>query len=236
MKIDFLLQKICSFCQPYQLKLLVKYLSDKNQNLSAKLILSIINNPKKDILFYCNSVYGNDDKEQLKKFNQLNHHTLQYFSFISQYFPSFLCSGLDKIDSLLFKEDYDEAINKINVLHDVALKFEDFNTLINLCDRAEQYTYVSKSLPKKLNSSKKEEYIEAYYFYLLESLLNKQTKLTKDSASKKRALTEQGLSFFKTHFKSNFTSIQIIAKQSFLNVKSVFNEPSFYDRKVLTLI
>lgn len=234
MKMDFLLQKTCSFCQPYQLKLLVKYLSDKNQNLSAKLISSIINNPKKDIQFYCKFVYGNNDKDFQKKFNQLNHHSLQYFSFISQYFPSFLNSGLDSIDSLLFKEDYDEAINQINILHDVALKFEDFNTLINLCDRAEQYSYVSKSLSKKLNSSKKEEYIEAYY--LLESLLNKQTELTKDSASKKRVLTKHDLSFFKTHFNSNFISIQIIAKQSFLNIKSVFNEPSFYDKKVLTLI
>ncbi len=231
---DFLLQKICSFCSSNQLVMFERYLSDKKQNLSAKLIESLRKAPDKDIQYYCKVVYGNSNKDNQKKFNQLNHHTLQYFSFISQYFPSFLINGLNEIDTLLFKEDYDEIIIKINALYDVALKLEDFNTLISLCDRVEQYAYIAKNLSKKLNTSKKQDFIEASY--VLENLLNQQTKLAKDSSSKKSELTKNDYNLFKTHFNSNYTSIKIIAKQSFLNIKSVFNEPSFYDKEILLLI
>lgn len=234
MKMDFTLQKICSFCTKQQLGLFKKYLLEKNQKLAGSLIKSLIDDPSQELNYYCKKVYGSCNETDLKKFNQLNHHTLHYLSFISQYFSSFLNNGIEEIDQLLFNEDYDKALTRINNLYDVAIKLEDFYVLIQICERVENYSFLSSTFNKRTSSEKKKLFI--VNLFTLENLINQQNKLLQKSISEKRKLSKKDFEPFIKNFNSKSKSIQIIAKQSFLNLKSVYNDSSFYNAETLDLI
>lgn len=234
MKMDFLLQKICSFCSNKQLKLFEKYLLEKKQKLAASLINCLIKNPEKELLFYCKKIYGSDSESDLKKFNQLNHHTLHYFSFISQYFPTFLQNNMHEIDELLFNEDYEKAATRLNHLFIVASKIEDYYTLNQICERVENNSFLSKIFPKKITPEKKQDFINN--FYIIENLINEQNRLSQKSISEKKVLTDENLFFFTSHFSSKEKSVKIIAQQSYLNLKSIYNDPTFYSNETLDLI
>lgn len=232
---EFLLQKICACCSTEQLTLFEQYLTAKNQQLSQKLIHHIKSAPNKPIDYYCKNVYGNTSKETLKKFNQLNHHTLNYFSFISQHFPSFLTQNSSEFEWLIYHEKHDEAIEKLKLLVEVAKKFEDFGLLIHLFEITQQNKLLSKAMAKQINLVTQKEYLTFYND--LRILLQKQDELTSTThIEEQKRMNPKNLAFFKNHFNSTSLSIQIIARQSYLNILSSYNDKSFYDKNTLKLI
>lgn len=232
---EFLIQKIASCCSSQQLDLFEAYLAAKNQLLSQKLIYHIKNKPHQNIDFYCKEVYGTSGKETFKKFNQLNHHTLNYFSFISQHFPSFLTQNISEIEWLIYHEKHDEAIEKLKLLIEVAKKFEDYGLLIHLFEITQQNKLLYKAMTKQLNLATQKEYLTFYND--LRILLQKQDELTSTTLiEEQRTVSTEDLDFFKNHFNSSSLSIQIIARQSYLNVLSSYNDKSFYNKNTLELI
>jgi len=232
---EFLIQKIASCCSTQQLNLFEAYLAAKNQLLSQKLIHHIKNKPHQNIDFYCKAVYGTSGKETLKKFNQLNHHTLNYFSFISQHFPSFLTQNSSEIEWLIYHEKHDEAIEKLKLLVEVAKKFEDYGLLVHLFEITQQNKLLSTTIGKQLNLESNKENLTL--FSDLRILLQKQDELTSTTLiEEQKGINPKDLAFFKSHFNSTSLSIQLIARQSYLNILSSYNDKSFYDKNTLELI
>ena len=232
---EFLIQKISACCSSQQLNLFETYLAAKNQLLSQKLIHHIKNTPNQTLDYYCEAVYGNASKDTLKKLNQLNHHTLNYFSFISQHFPSFLNQNVSKIEWLIYHEEHSKATEKLKLLVEVAKKFEDYGLLILLFEITQQNKLLSTTLGKQLNLESNKEYL--MLFSDLKNLLQKQDELTSTTLiEEQKVVNPKELALFKNHFNSNSLSIQIIARQSYLNLLSSYNHKSFYDKNTLELI
>lgn len=232
---EFLLQKICACCSTEQLTLFEQYLTAKNQQLSQKLIHHIKNAPNKPIDYYCKNVYGNTSKETIKKFNQLNHHTLNYFSFISQHFPSFIAHHLQALEWLIYHDKTEAAIEKTKLIIEVAKKFEDYGTLIQLYELIPQNKLLVKTVGKQLNAALHSEF--SSYFNTIRILIERQETLTSTiviEAQKK--INPNDLQFFEQHFNSPSLSIQIISRQAYLNLLSSYNHSNFYDKETLTLI
>lgn len=232
---EFLIQKIASCCSTQQLDLFEAYLAAKNQQLSQKLIHHIKNKPHQPIDFYCKAVYGTTGKETLKKFNQLNHHTLNYFSFISQHFPSFLTQNSGEIEWLIYHEKHEEAIENLKLLVEVAKKFEDFGLLIHLFEITQQNKLLSNAMAKQLHLESHKEYLTL--FSDLRILLQKQDELTSTTLiEEQKSINPKDLAFIKNYFNSTSLSVQIIARQTYLNILSNYNDKSFYDKTTLELI
>ena len=232
---DLFIQKIVSCCNPQQLSMMEEYLKSKNHTLPFKLINCLRQYPNKNINYYCKAIYGNDSKDSIKKLNQLNHHTLKLFSFVAQNFPTFLIQNIAKVEGLLFENKDEEAITLINLLVEVADKIEDYNTIIQLGHIASLNCSTNKNISKKL---KDKALIKdaANYIFQLETLLFKQNKVINYNIHYKYIVKEKELDFFKNFFNSNSKSVQIIAKQSYLNILSSTNNNTFYDEKTLVLI
>ncbi len=232
---DFLIYKICTCCSNEQLTLFEQYLTAKNQLLSQKLIHHIKNTPNKSLNYYCEAVYGNTSKENLKKFNQLNHHTLNYFSFLSQHFPSFIAHNLQKVEWLIYHDKTDAAIENTKLIIEVAKKFEDYSTLIQLYELIPQNKLLAKTVGKQLNVALHSEF--SSYFNTIRILIERQETLTSTSVIEaQKKINPNDLQFFKTHFNSPSLSIRIISRQAYLNLLSSYNHTTFYDKKKLSLI
>lgn len=232
---EFLIQKICACCSIEQLTLFEQYLTAKNQQLSQKLIYHIKHSPNQSLNYYCEAVYGNASKETLKKFNQLNHHTLNYFSFLSQHFPSFITHNLQALEWLIYHDKTDAAIEKTKLIIEVAKKFEDYGTLIQLYELIPQNKLLAKTISKQLNAALNKDFTS--YFNEIRLLIQRQVVLTSTAViESQKKINPKDLQFFKTHFKSPSLSIQIIAQQAYLNLLSSYNHTSFYDKNTLILI
>ena len=159
MKMELLIQKICA-CSPKDLIVLFhEYLTKNKHNLSAQLIKLIQENPNENILFYVKSIYKNESKESIKKLNQLAHHTLKLFSFISQKFPSFLWHNIQELEWLIFKNEKEIISEKIKILKEVADKFENYQLLIQLSRIVKQQTGLDKLLVNSLVNNKSITYL-----------------------------------------------------------------------------
>jgi len=230
---EFLLQKICACCSKNQLELFQHFLEEKKQLLSKKLIETLIKSPNKSVDYYCKSVYGNYSSETLKKFNQLNHHTLKYFSFVSQNFPSFLSNTINEIEELIFNEAFEKAITKIKRVTEVAKKLEDYATLIRLNEITQQNKLLSTSLKMQLNAN---NYAQAINLSnTVQTLILKQNLLTNNSISNK-IINKTELNYFKSLFNAKSLSVKILAQQSYLQTISSYNDKSFYNSATLKLI
>ncbi|MCB0409527.1 MAG: hypothetical protein KDD29_04860 [Flavobacteriales bacterium] len=228
---ELLIQKISNCCSKEVLDLFHSYLIKNNQILSSKLIDVISKSPNETIKFYAKHLYKNDSNDSIKKLNQLAYHTIKLSSFISQHFPTFLWHNVSKIEWLIFKNKEKEYNQKIKILKEVAEKFENYSLLIHLSTICKQ----QKSLDKTLsNSFLKTNYLQHYNE--IEKLIQLQNKILDDNISRKRTVTKNELSQFSNLFKSKSKSVEILAKQSYLNVLSTCNHSLFYEENTLKLI
>jgi hypothetical protein len=231
MKMELLIQKVCACCPKDLLELFYEYLIKNKHNLSAQLIKLIQQKPNETVQFYVKSIYKNESKESLKKFNQLTHQTIKLFSFISQNFPSFLWQNIQEIEWIIFKNEKEIIVEKIKHLKEVAEKFENYQLLIQLARIVKQQTGINKTLTSSLTSNKHLNYLND-----IESLLNLQNSIIKENTASKRMVTAKELKQFSNLFTSHSKSVEILAKQSYLNVLSTCNHKEFYSKKTLELI
>ncbi|PJB16685.1 MAG: hypothetical protein CO118_00020 [Flavobacteriales bacterium CG_4_9_14_3_um_filter_32_8] len=232
---DFLIQKIVSCCNPQQLFLFKNYLNSKSQNLPFQLISCLEKYPDKNINFYSKVVYGTDTKESLKKLNQLNSHTLKLFSFVSQNFPTFLIQNIAKTEFLIFENKDEEALEKLNLLIEIAEKIEDYPSIIQIGHLVKQHFNTNKNLIKKINDTAFIKHAAECVFEL-EAMLYKQNEVINFNIHEKYEVKDKALNYFRNLFNSNSKSVQIIAKQSYLNILSSTNHKTFYEKRTLALI
>lgn len=230
---EIIIQKFCYCCNQQHLKLFETYLLNKHFALPSQLIKGIREYPKEAKDFYCKQIYGNTKPETLKKFNQLSYHTLKLFSFIIQNFPSFLSYQLNKIEWYIFNNEISNALEGFKITKEVALKIEDYQTLIHLHHLSEKLSFsLSKSIA--LKEVELSRYVE--FQTNIEQILLKQNSIISNITLHKKDPTTKELNYFKAFFKSKSNSVNIIAKQSYLNVLSTSNSSSFYKKENLALI
>ncbi len=227
-----IIQKIISIVSPNQLQSFSKYLKLGNYNLPLVLVESIISHPDETSAFYALKVYGNQKPESLVNLNQLANYTFKLSAFFSQHYPNYLLNIIPPIDSFLFENKKEEALELIKTGIDVAKKIEDYNALSLFYSLIDQHFY---SYFKTLANNYLSETLE--FHTSIFAITQKQDELIRSNEQesiKKRI--EKELSFFKPYFKSKSTSIQLIAKQSYLHLLSHFNHDDFYSTQTLNLI
>lgn len=228
----FIIQKIISIASPNQLQSFSEYLKSGNYNLPLKLVETIISNPNETSAFYAIKVYGNQKPESLVNLNQLANYTFKLSAFFSQHYPNYILNIVPFIDNLLFENKKEDALELIKNGIDVAKKIEDYTSLSLFYSLIDQHFYgYSKTLTNNYLSETLEFHTSIF------AITQKQDELVRNSnqeSIKKRI--EKELTFFKPFFKSKSTSVQILAKQSYLHLLSHFNHNDFYSTQTLTLI
>lgn len=224
---DILIQKFCACCTLDQLKLFEKYLQGKKHELPFHLIKSFRKHPNESISFYSKTIYGNSSKESLKKLNQLSSHSLKLFSFITKNFPTFLWQNFSTLEWLLINQKNREAKVLINLIYDVADKVEDYHSIIQLIHIVKQHYSSDNKLLRGIN---KDKLIKSCINYLqqLEDIIVLHDDIINKCIQSKYSIKSSDLEFFKKQFNSKSKSIQILAKQSYLNILSSSNDKSFF--------
>ena len=227
----FIIQKIISIVSPKQVDLFENYLSARSHTLPLSLVKTIRTFPDENSSFYSKKIYGNEKPESLKNLNQLAHHTFKLSAFFSQNFPNYLSNQFQWIDLLLFENKKNDALEVIIQIIDVAEKLEDFSTLSKLYEIVKQHFLAfSKTLPKNhLQDALQHQ-------ETLNSIIKIQDDLVRNTEHSSTKNIQKELTFFKQHFSSKTKSIQLIAKQSYLNLLSHFNHKDFYLKETLNLI
>jgi len=227
---DILIQKFCACCSSKQLILFEKYLQIKKYELPYTLIKSFRKHPNESIDFYCEIIYGNNNKDSLKKLNQLSSHTLKLFSFISKNFPTFLWRNFSTIEWYIINSKIKEATTLINLIYDVADKIEDYHAIIQLIHIIKQH-FPAKN--KKLQGIIKDKLMNNCVLYLqeLEEVFTLHDEIIDKCIHSKYRVKKDHLTSFKKRFNSPSKSVQIIAKQSYLNILSYTNDKSFYSKQ-----
>lgn len=224
----FIIQKIIAIANPTQQDFFKEYLSSRNYNLPLLLVDTIIKHPEESSEFYSKKIYGNSKPESLINLNQLAHHTFKLSAFFSQHFPFYILNIFKDIDSLLFLNEKTQALELIKNGIDVAKKIEDYNSLLVFYDVVEQnFNSYTKTLQKNYSTNALNS------FEQINSIVKRQDNLIRNIS---KSAVQKELVFFKSFFKSKSTSVQIIAKQSYLHTLSHTNHKDFYSTETLALI
>lgn len=228
---ELLIQKVCACCPYKLLDLFTKFLEKNNNKLSVSLVKAIQANPNGTNIDYAQVIYKSSNNDALKKLNQLSYHTLKLFSFISQNFPSFLWHNLTDIEWLIFKNEKEKLSEKIKLIKEVADKFENYHLLIQLYRIVSQQIGIDTQITNSFENEKTLTYLNQ-----IENLILVQNKIIKAKTSSKKMVTTNELTFFKDLFHSKSKSVEILAKQSYLNLLSTCNHDLFYHKDTLELI
>lgn len=225
---EIILQKFCACCTDKQLDLFEEYLLSKNYKLPYTLISLIRKTPNESTTFYCEAIYKNNNKENLKKLNQLSSYTLKLFSFISKNFPTFLWRNINTIEWLTIKDKNKKAKDLIKLVFDVAFKIEDYHALIQIIHIVKQHYASEKDLTRISNNK-----LIVYSTYLnqLETIITLHDEIIEQCIQAKYSIKKSDLVFFKSHFNTKSKSIQILAKQSYLNILSSVNDRLFFSNE-----
>lgn len=230
MRKSLFIQKVCRCCNKDHLNILKQFLISKNQKLPAELIKTLILFPEKDQDFYIEKIYQDFTEENAKKFNQLTHHTLKYFSFLSRNFPSFLWSKLEQIEIDIFNQEI--PFDLIDDLITVAEKFEAFKLQGQLHSIITSNKELSQYFKHKIADLLK---AKADFTSLIDLLDLEKEKL--DNYKKSGVQPEKKeLLQIKELFNSSSNSIQLLSKQVYLNLLSHCNIDEFYNIDSLDLI
>ncbi|MDQ3190865.1 MAG: hypothetical protein M3Q58_04660 [Bacteroidota bacterium] len=230
---SFIIQKIVSLASPSQLDFFEDFLKIRNNSLPLELIRTIRKHGNRASSFYAKQVYNSEDSDTLKRLNQLAHHTFKLSSCLIQHYPNFLYGTLHKVDELLLENKKEEALEKIKTASEVAEKTEDYGFSIKLYELSNQhFPHYSKTFNKTFLSD------QLFAYNTLHIIIQKQDELisfTSNSDSSKK-INQKDLVYFRSFFDSKSKSVQLIAKQSYLNVLSCFNHKQFYEKTTLDLI
>ena len=133
MKPQFLtIQKLVKLLDDWHLTEFKAYLTEVKANIPLRLIESIsdsLSNPQSpDEL--CLAVYGRNDHQTRKSFNQLASHTVRLSAFLSKNYPNYLLHNVSRIEKLINLGKLEDANMLSDCLLDIAERIGDFNTRI----------------------------------------------------------------------------------------------------------
>lgn len=126
------IQKIVKLMDNFHLEEFMNYLKEIKANIPLRLVESInrslIEPHSSDDL--CKKVYGKNDVQTRKSFNQLASHTFRLTAYLSRNYPGYLLHNVSRIEVLINSGNVKEANILADILLDIAEKIGDFQTQI----------------------------------------------------------------------------------------------------------
>jgi hypothetical protein len=173
------IQKVIKLLLPKHLEDFKMYLVEIKAAIPFKLIESIENTIKDDVSAdeLCKMVYGKNDVQTRKSFNQLASHTFKLTSFISKNYPNYLLHNVTKTELLINDGKLAEGNLLADITLDIAEKINDNHTQILLLKFLAQQAQMYKSHPETLRLHERiqkklevEVIINSLYFYIRKNL------------------------------------------------------------------
>jgi hypothetical protein len=182
---------------------------------------------KQDPTKLCKEVYDETSDKARKKFNQLTHHTFKMTSFLAQNYPDYLLPNINRIQRLINTGKVKEALLIADLLLEVCLKVEDYQTERKLLQIQSQLNHLFESTYYSIKQQERMLEILGYetdflaitnYYF---KHLGSTPKLAKDEADKHA-------DFFKQYLKHPITSIRLISTYYYYFTFYLTKDERFY--------
>ena len=209
------IQKFVKLLSPFHLQEYKKHLAEVKAVTPLKLIdaisesLSVALSPD----YLCNAVYGKNDEQTRKSFNQLASHTLRLSAFLSRNYPNYLIHNISKIEELINDGQLQEANILADCLMDMAERIGDYQTQI-LClkfqaQQSQMYKAHAESVRIygriKLLLETEEKMNELYAY----ARFNLNVSVKDDSVLKS---FDRHQSFFESFFEHNSITVRLLSR------------------------
>jgi len=141
------IQKVVKLMDDFHLGEFKSYLKDIKANIPLRLIESIDDSLNSTITSdeLCKMVYGKNDAQTRKSFNQLASHTFRLTSFLSRNYPGYLLHNIGRVERLVNSGNLEEGNVLADILLDIADKIADFQTQILVLKFLSQQAYMYKN-------------------------------------------------------------------------------------------
>jgi hypothetical protein len=141
------IQKLIKLLDEFHLKEFHEYLAEVKANIPLRLVESIndhlIDAQTPDDL--CLAVYGKNDAQTRKSFNQLASHTIRLSAYLSKNYPNYLLHNVSRIEKLINSGRSDEANILADALLDISERIGDYQTQILTLKFLAQQSHLYKS-------------------------------------------------------------------------------------------
>jgi hypothetical protein len=173
------IQKIVKLLSPRLLQEFKNYLVTTRSKIPLKLIDTIERTINEDINAdeLCKMVYGRNDVQTRKSFNQLASHTFKLTSFLSKNYPGYLYHNITELEVLINDGKLAEGNLLAEITLDIAEKINDNHTQILVLKFLAQQAQMHKAQAETLKIHEKiqkllevEQTINNIYYYIRKNL------------------------------------------------------------------
>jgi len=158
------IQKLIKLLDDFHKEELCNYLSEIKAIIPLKLVESIDSSLNETISSddLCKKVYGNNDIQTRKSFNQLASHTFRLASYLSRNYPNYLLHNVSRIERLINEGKLNEANILADILLDVAERIYDYTTQIQTLKFQAQQAQMYKSHSETVRIYTRIQEIQSY--------------------------------------------------------------------------
>lgn len=190
---------------------------------------------KQDPTKLCKEVYDETNDKARKKFNQLTHHTFKMTSFLAQNYPDYLLPNINRIQRLINTGKVNEALKLADLLLEVCLKIEDYQTERKLLQIQSQLNHLFETTYYSIKQQERmleilgyeRDFVEVVNYYFTH--LSPAPKLGKDDANKHA-------DFFKQYLNHPILAIRLTSTYYYCATFYLTKDERFYLEDKLRLI
>lgn len=183
----------------------------------------------------CEEVYDEVSEKARKKFNQLTHHTFKMTSFLAQNYPDYLLPNINRIQRLINTGKVNQALQLADLLLEVCVKVEDYQTERKLLQIQSQLNHLFESTYYSIKQQERmleilgyeRDFVEVTNYYF--TYLGSTPKLAKDAA-------DTHSNFFKKYLKHPITSIRLISTYYYCFTFYLTKDERFYQKDKYDLV
>lgn len=141
------IQKVVKLMSPFHKEEFMNHLREVKASIPLKLVESIDDSLTQQVSSddLCQMVYGRNDSQTRKSFNQLASHTFRLTAYLSRNYPSYLIHNISRIEEYINSARVKEANILAEILLDIAEKTEDLQTQILVLRFFGQQAHMQKS-------------------------------------------------------------------------------------------
>lgn len=183
----------------------------------------------------CEEVYDETSDKARKKFNQLTHHTFKMTAFLAQNYPDYLLPNINRIQKLINIGKIKEALQLADLLLEVCLKVEDYQTERKLLQIQSQLNHLFESTYYSIKQQERmleilgyeRDWVEVMNYYFTH--LGIKAKLKKEDTNTHSA-------FFKQYLEHPVTSIRLISTYYYCFTFYLTKDERFYQDEKFKII
>lgn len=178
----------------------------------------------------CEEVYDEVSDKARKKFNQLTHHTFKMTSFLAQNYPDYLLPNINRIQRLINTGKINEALQLADLLLEVCLKVEDYQTERKLLQIQSQLNHLFETTYYSIKQQERMLEILGYERDCLEVTNYYFTHLDIKAKLKKED-TDKHADFFSQYLDHPITSIRLISTYYYSFTFYLTKDERFYQQE-----